>query len=80
MLGIWSRKFQDPNDPGKNGTKFTGAFERNGPRIKRFGKPEQHDVDETLLKWFQREISDTSVPLSGSVLIMTFGIPTFLFF
>ena len=38
----------------KNGTKITGAFERNGPRIRRIRKTERSDVDEALLNWFQQ--------------------------
>jgi hypothetical protein len=48
----------------QNGTKIISAFEQNGPRIKGFWKPEGSDVDETLLKWFKQQISDTSVTVA----------------
>ena len=32
----------------QNRTKIISAFEQNGLRIKRFGKPERSDVDEAL--------------------------------
>ena len=35
----------------KDGTK---PFELNGSRTMRLRKPEQHDVNEVLLKWFKR--------------------------
>jgi len=39
----------------KNRTKISGAFERNGSRIRRIRKTERSDVDEALLNWFQQE-------------------------
>jgi hypothetical protein len=48
----------------KNRRKIIGAFEQNGPRIKRIRKPERSDVVEALLKRFQQERSD-NVPVSG---------------
>lgn len=45
----------------QNGSKIISAFEQNGSRVKGFWKPERSDVDETLLKWFKQQISDTSV-------------------
>jgi hypothetical protein len=43
-----------------NGNKIFSAFEQNGSRIKGFGEPEGSDVDETLLKCFKQQISDTN--------------------
>lgn len=49
----------------QNGTKIISEFEQNGSRIKGFWKAEGSDVDETLLKWFKQQISDTRVPVAG---------------
>jgi len=46
----WSGKFCDPN---RNGTKIISAFERNGSRIKLFGKTGRSDVNLAQLKWFK---------------------------
>jgi len=60
----------------KNGTKIISAFEQNGWRVMRIGKPERNDVSVALLKWVKRERID-SVPASGLLLIITFVLPKF---
>ena len=60
----------------KNETKIISAFEENGWRVMRFGKPERSDVNGAPLKWVERERSD-SVPASGLLLMTTFVLPTF---
>jgi hypothetical protein len=49
VMGIWSRKFYDPNGLG-NRTEIISAYELNPSRIQRFRTPERSDVDEALLK------------------------------
>jgi hypothetical protein len=58
----------------QNGNKIFSAFEQNVSRIKGFGEPEGSDVDETLLKWSKQQISDTNVPVSVPLLMVTFVI------
>ena len=60
----------------KNKTETIGAFEQIGSRLKRFRKPEQSDVDETLLKLLQQQRGDT-VPVSGPLLMIVFVVPKF---
>jgi len=55
----------------KNRTKIFSAFEQNESRIKQFRKPEQSEVNEALLKWFEQEISG-NVPMCGPFLIICF--------
>ena len=58
--------------------KIISAFEQNGFRIKRYGKPERSDVDEALLRWFEQQRSDT-VPISGPLLVIIFVVLNFNF-
>lgn len=44
----------------KNRIKIITVFEQNGLRIKTFLKPEGHDINEVLHKWFKQQRSDTS--------------------
>ena len=73
MLGIWSWKLCNPHE---NRSQIISAFEQNGLRIKRFWKPEQCDVSEAMLKWFQQDRSD-NVPVSGPLLMITFALSKF---
>jgi hypothetical protein len=60
----------------KNRIKVISAFGRNGSRIERFRKPKCSEVDEALLQWYQQDGSD-SVPVSCSLLMVTFFLPKF---
>ena len=51
-----------------NRTKIISAFEQKGSEIQRFRNPDRSDVDETLLKLFKEERSD-SAAVSGPVLM-----------
>jgi hypothetical protein len=53
-------------------------FENSGSRIKRFGKPEQSDVEEALLKRFKHERSG-NVTVSGPLVMTTSVLTQFQF-
>jgi len=59
-------------------TKIINAFENSGSRIKRCGKAERSDVEETLLKRFKHDRSG-NVPVSGSLVMTTFVLTQFQF-
>ena len=61
----------------ENETTVIMPLNRTDREEREIRKPEFSDVDETLLVWLKQEIS-VNVPVSGSVVIITFCTPQIL--